>query len=56
MPVDNVELVHRVIDAYNRQDLAALTALSDPEVEFVNSPSERVSPAVVTEPCDAGAS
>jgi hypothetical protein len=34
MSGDNVELFHRVIDAFNRRDLGAYLALMDPEVEF----------------------
>jgi ketosteroid isomerase-like protein len=33
MSQDNVELVRRSIDAYNRRDLEALRALNDPDVE-----------------------
>ena len=31
---ENVELIYRGIDAYNRRDLDAFLALCDPEVEF----------------------
>jgi ketosteroid isomerase-like protein len=34
MSRDNVELHHRVIDAFTRRDLGAYLALMDPEVEF----------------------
>jgi ketosteroid isomerase-like protein len=34
MSKENVELNHRVIDAFNRRDLAAYLALSDPDLEF----------------------
>jgi ketosteroid isomerase-like protein len=39
MTKENVELVHRVQDAWNRRDLDALVALSDPDAEYVNSPT-----------------
>src|ERR1700752_3128736 len=35
----NVEIVRSVIDAWNRQDVEAILALADPEVEYVNSPT-----------------
>ncbi len=34
MSQENVELTRRVIDAFNRRDLGAYLALTDPEVEF----------------------
>ena len=34
MSHENVELHHRVMDAFNRRDLGAYLALTDPEVEF----------------------
>ena len=34
MSQENVELMHRVMDAFNRRDLDAYLALIDPEVEF----------------------
>lgn len=34
-----VEIVHRVIEAWNRQDLQAMLALADPEIEYVNAPA-----------------
>jgi ketosteroid isomerase-like protein len=39
MSQENVEIVRRVYDAWNRRDEEALLALSDPKVEFVNSPT-----------------
>jgi ketosteroid isomerase-like protein len=36
MTRENVELVINYIDAWNREDMQVLTALSDPEVEFVS--------------------
>jgi ketosteroid isomerase-like protein len=35
----NVEIVRRMYDAWNRRDEEQLLALSDPEVEYVNSPT-----------------
>jgi ketosteroid isomerase-like protein len=39
MSQENVEIARRMVAAWNRRDLEALLALSDPEVEFVNSPT-----------------
>jgi ketosteroid isomerase-like protein len=39
MSQENVEIVRRVIDAWNRRDLKDLLAISDPEGEYVNSPT-----------------
>jgi ketosteroid isomerase-like protein len=39
MSEENVELARRILDAWNRRDLETLQALSDPEVEYVNSPT-----------------
>jgi ketosteroid isomerase-like protein len=39
MSQENVEIVRRIVDAWNRRDEEELLALSDPEVEFVNSPT-----------------
>ena len=39
MSEENVELARRMVDAWNRRDLEAMLALSDPDVEFVNSPT-----------------
>jgi ketosteroid isomerase-like protein len=39
MSQENIEIVLRVYDAWNRRDEDELAALSDPEIEFVNSPT-----------------
>jgi ketosteroid isomerase-like protein len=39
MSQQNVELAHRLMDAWNQRDLEALGSLIDPDVEFVNSPT-----------------
>ena len=39
MSEENVEIVRRMTDAWNRRDLEALLALADPEIEYVNSPT-----------------
>jgi ketosteroid isomerase-like protein len=39
MSEENVEIVRRAIDAWNRRDIEALTALGDPDAEYVNSPT-----------------
>jgi ketosteroid isomerase-like protein len=39
MSQENVEIVQRVVDAWNRRDEEELVALSDPEGEWVNSPT-----------------
>src|SRR6266480_6577514 len=39
MSQENVEIVRRVVDAWNRRDEEELVALSDPEAEWVNSPT-----------------
>ena len=39
MSEENVEIVRRAIDAWNRRDIEVLLALGDPEGEYVNSPS-----------------
>ena len=39
MSQENVEIVKRLYDAWNRRDEDEFLALSDPEVEFVNSPT-----------------
>jgi len=39
MSEENVEIVCRAIDAWNRRDIEALVALGDPESEYVNSPT-----------------
>jgi ketosteroid isomerase-like protein len=39
MSEENVEIVRRMYDAWNRRDEEEMLAFSDPEVEFVNSPT-----------------
>jgi ketosteroid isomerase-like protein len=39
MSEENVELARRIVDAWNSRDLETFFALSDPEVEYVNSPT-----------------
>ena len=39
MSQENVEIVRRMCDAWNRRDEEEMLALSDPEVEYVNSPT-----------------
>jgi ketosteroid isomerase-like protein len=39
MSQENVEIVKRVYEAWNRRDEGELLALADPEVEYVNSPT-----------------
>jgi ketosteroid isomerase-like protein len=39
MSEENVEIVRRAIDAWNRRDIDYLIALSDPEAEYVNNPT-----------------
>lgn len=39
MSQENVELVRRAVDAWNRRDIENLDALGDPEREYVNSPT-----------------
>ena len=39
MSEENVEIVRRILDAWNRQDLEELLALAHPEFEYVNAPS-----------------
>jgi ketosteroid isomerase-like protein len=39
MAEENVEIVRRMHDAWNRRDEEEMLAFSDPEVEFVNSPT-----------------
>jgi ketosteroid isomerase-like protein len=35
----NIEIVRRVIDAWNRRDLDTMLSLSDPKIEYVNDPA-----------------
>jgi ketosteroid isomerase-like protein len=39
MSEENVELARCIVDAWNSRDLETLLALSDPEGEYVNSPT-----------------
>ena len=39
MSQENLEIVRRAIDAWNRRDFEDLLAISDPEAEYVNSPT-----------------
>ena len=39
MSQENVEIVRRMNDAWNRHDLETMLALGDPEIEYVNSPT-----------------
>jgi ketosteroid isomerase-like protein len=39
MSQENVEIVRRVLDAWNRRDIEATLALFDSEIEYVNSPT-----------------
>jgi ketosteroid isomerase-like protein len=43
MSQENVEIVQRVLDAWNRQDIQGILSLADPGVEYVNAP-EAVEP------------
>jgi ketosteroid isomerase-like protein len=39
MSQENVEIVRRTVDAWNRRDLEVLPAVVHPEAEYVNSPT-----------------
>jgi ketosteroid isomerase-like protein len=39
MSKENMVLARSLVDAWNRRDLEAILALSDPEAEWVNSPT-----------------
>ena len=39
MSQENVEIVHRVLAAWNGRDIEAVLALTDPDIEYVNSPT-----------------
>jgi ketosteroid isomerase-like protein len=39
MSEENVEIIRRAADAWNRRDMEDLLALTDPEAEYVNSPT-----------------
>lgn len=34
MPSENIEVARRLVEAFNRRDLSAMTALFDPEIEW----------------------
>ena len=39
MSEENIEMVRRLVDAWNRRDIEALLDLGGPEIAFVNSPT-----------------
>ena len=39
MSEESIEIVRRLLDAWNRKDLEDILALIDPEAEYVNAPS-----------------
>ena len=39
MSQENVDIGYRVVAAWNARDVEAVLALTDPEVEYVNSPA-----------------
>jgi ketosteroid isomerase-like protein len=39
MSEENVEVVRRVVDAWNRRDISGMLAFADSEVEYVNEPA-----------------
>ena len=39
MSQENVEIVRRVMDAWNRQDIQGILALAHPDIEYVNAPA-----------------
>jgi ketosteroid isomerase-like protein len=39
MSQENVKIVRRMLDAWNRQDVEGILALTDPEAEYVNAPT-----------------
>lgn len=39
MSVESVEIVHRVVAAWNRRDSDAILTFADPDIEYVNPPS-----------------
>jgi ketosteroid isomerase-like protein len=39
MAEENLEIVRRLVDAWNRQDLEGILVLIDPEAEYVNAPT-----------------
>ena len=39
MSRENVATIRRMLDAWNRQDIEVILALTDPEAEYVNAPT-----------------
>ncbi len=39
MSQENVEIMRRLLDAWNRRDIEDILALTDPEAEYVNPPA-----------------
>jgi ketosteroid isomerase-like protein len=39
MSQENVEIARRMLDAWNRQDIEGILALTDPEAEYINAPT-----------------
>ena len=39
MSRENVEIVRRVMDAWNQQDIQGILALADPDIEYVSAPA-----------------
>ena len=39
MSQENVEIIRRMLDAWNRQDIEVILALTDPEAQYVNAPT-----------------
>jgi ketosteroid isomerase-like protein len=39
MSQENVDVVHRAVAAWNDRDVDAMLALTDPQIEYVNSPT-----------------
>ena len=39
MSQENVEIIRRMLDAWNRQDIEVILALTDSEAEYVNAPT-----------------
>jgi ketosteroid isomerase-like protein len=39
MSQENVEIVRRAMDAWNRQDIQGILAHADPDIEYVNAPA-----------------
>jgi ketosteroid isomerase-like protein len=39
MSQENVEIARRMLDVWNRHDIQAILAVTDPEAEYVNAPT-----------------